>query len=351
MKTSSHSRSHSRSEEHNDCDCARMIEELKSIPLNISQSGETGVILFDDNVITGSHIPFVNSRLSDSISWGLNLGMYVIQLYMGSQQSFARSSIKDDDIEKTKELLRRYPIHFFTHSPVVFNLAGSVGQKSLAWCGNARVDNMMESLIQSLSYELSILNKIGGLGTVIHPGSCIQEAGKSKEQAEEEAISAIAKTLSFVNFASGKAKVLLEICAGEANKVSYNLDQLVRIRQKVSPKNRENIAYCLDTCHAFASGLYNLSTLDGVKKMFADIDRVKSENLGCVELIHLNDSRVPFGSRTDRHECLRQGYIWSNDDKPLRYLLAEAGTRRIPCVLETSPADMFTLYELIGESM
>lgn len=343
----------STSSHEDDCDCSRMMEELKTFSLNgtTGTTSTTSIVLFDDKVITGSHIPFVNSKISDSISWGLQFGMYVMQLYMGSQQSYARSQIQDDDIAQTKELLRRYPVHFFTHSPVVFNLAGSVGQKSLAWCGNSRVDNMMESLIQSLSYELSILNKIGGLGTVIHPGSCIKEVGKSQEQIEEEAISAIAKTLSFIDFANGKAKVLLEICAGEVNKVSYNLDQLVRIREKVHPKNRGNIAYCLDTAHAFASGLYNFSTVDGVKSMFADIDRVKRENLGCVELIHLNDSLVPFGNRTDRHACLRQGYIWSNDDTPLKYLLDEAGIRHIPCVLETSPSDMFTLHELLGENI
>jgi deoxyribonuclease-4 len=328
------------------CDCERMLKELENF--SITCGGGSGVVIFDDHVITGSHVPFTNSRISNSIEWGLKLGMYAIQLYMGGQQCYARSKITEDDIKATNALMLRYPLHLFTHSPVIYNLAGSVKNKSLAWCGNAQVDDMMVNLIKSLNFELSILNKVGGLGTVIHPGCYIKEKGKTQEQVEEEAIQAIGKTLSRVEF-TGPAKVLLEICAGENGKVAYNLDQLVRMREYVCEKNRGNIAYCLDTAHAFGSGLYDLSQLEGVQKMFDDIDRVKRENKGCVELIHLNDSRVPLGSKTDRHELLRRGFIWGNDDTPLKYLLAQAGERRIPCILETSPSDMNTLHELLGE--
>jgi deoxyribonuclease-4 len=341
------SHGHHDGDEDDECDCKRLLEALANIQIPDTSHG---AVIFDDRVITGSHVPFTNSRLSDSIEWGLKLGMYVIQVYMGGQQCYERSKIKDDDVAATKELMRRYPVHLFTHSPVIYNLAGSVKNKSLAWCGNSAVDEMMEKLIKCLNFELSVLNRVGALGTVIHPGCYIKEKGKTQEEVEEEAISAIAKTLSFVEF-TGPAKVLLEICAGENGKVAYNLDQLVRMREKVCEKNRGNIAYCLDTAHAFGSGLYDLSTLEGVQKMFDDIDRVKKGNLGCVELIHLNDSRVPFGSKTDRHALLRTGYIWSQDDTPLKYLLAQAGERRIPCVLETSPSDMYTLYELLGEEI
>lgn len=328
------------------CDCERLLTAIPSVEV---PSETHGAIIFDNKVITGSHVPFLNSRISDSVEWGLKLGMYVIQLYMGGQQCYARSKIKDDDVEATKELLRRYPVHLFTHSPVIYNLAGSVKNKSLAWCGNTEVDSMMENLIKCLNFEISVLNRVGALGTVIHPGCYIKESGKTQEQIEEEAICAIAKTLSFVEFGGGKAKVLLEICAGEGGKVAYNLDQLVRMREKVCEKNRGNIAYCLDTAHAFGSGLYDLSRVEGVQRMFGDIDRVKREDNGCVELIHLNDSEVPLSSKKDRHALLRTGYIWGKDDTALKYLLAQAGERRIPCVLETSPSDMHTLYELLGE--
>jgi deoxyribonuclease IV len=329
------------------CGCEKLLD------FDVQIEPYTG-ILFDDHVLTGSHVPFRNSRLSDSIEWGLKLGMYVIQVYMGSQQRFKRTRITSNDIEKTLSLLEKYPTHLFTHSPVTFNLAGSVTKKSLAWCGNEDVDKTMNSLLEELSYELSVLSKVGAKGTVIHPGCYIKEKGKSQEQIEEEAIAAIAKTLDFAVFTEGitTAKVLLENSAGEGGKVAYNLNQLVRIRERmINKKNQEHVAFCLDTCHAFAAGLYDLSCIEGVAKMFSHIDKVKREGKGCVELIHLNDSEVPFNAKRDLHALLRTGYVWGKDDTALKYLLAEAGQRRIPCVLETSPSDMYTLYELLGEKI
>lgn len=301
-----------------------------------------GVILDDSNIV-GSHVSFKNSCFHDSIQYGIDLGMYAIQVYMGSQQCYSRSQITENDIQKTLSLLKYYPTKIFTHSPVIYNLAGSVKNKSLAWCGSSEVDNMMINLVRNLNYELSILDKIGAVGTVIHPGSCVKVAGKTQEQLEEDAITSIAKTLDHVVF-NGKAKVLLENCAGESGKVAYNIDQLVKIREKVCEKNKKNIAFCIDTAHVFGAGLYNLSKVEEVKKMFKDIDKC-----GCVELIHLNDSVVPFRSKKDRHALLRTGYIWGEDDTSLKLLLEEARVRKIPCILETSPSDMYSLFDILGK--
>lgn len=308
------------------------------------------IIFFDDVVQTGSHLSFSDSSFSKSILNGLKMGMYVIQVYMGGQMTYKRSRISTEDIAKSRELLRQYPLHLFTHSPVVYNLAGSVKKGSLAWCGNDEVDAMMDGTISSLNYELSILDKIGAHGTVVHPGNCIRDAMKTQEEIEDDAICAIAKTLDFLSFGeNGSAKVLLENSAGEKGKVAYSLAQLIRIREKMTrPENKNRVAFCLDTAHAFGAGLYDLSTVEGVEKMFQEIDEAKNTDKGCVELIHLNDSLVPFNGKADRHALLRTGYIWSEDDTALRYLLQQAGKRRIPCVLETSPMDMHTLYELLG---
>ena len=319
------------------CECCK-IEEYQ---LNKKEEGIG--ILIDDSRKIGSHVPFTNSNIHDSICYGLELGMYAMQIYMGGQQCYARSQITQNDIDKTVKLLKQYPVSLFTHSPVIYNLAGSVKNKSLAWKGCEQVDTMMVNLIKNLNYELSILDKIGAIGTVIHPGSCVKVAGQTQNQLEESAISAIAETLSRVKF-TGKAKVLLENCAGESGKVAYNISQLVKIREKVCEKNRENIAFCIDTAHVYGAGLYNLTYCEEVYKMFKDIDDCK-----CVELIHLNDSLVPFGSKKDRHALLKTGHIWGEDSTSLHLLLEEARKRQIPCILETSPSDMFTLLEMFGE--
>jgi len=312
--------------------CCKPIKSIEGPPL-----------IFTGQVLVGSHVPY-QGRICDSLEWAFKFGMYTVQMYMGSQISFTRSRISADDIAKTKKLLDKFPTNLFTHSPVTFNLAGSVKLKSLAWEGNAEVDGKINGLLVNLNYEIDILNRIGGKGTVIHPGCYIETKGKTRSQAELEAIAAIAKTLDHVVF-NGPAKILLENCAGERGKVAYSLAQLVRIRNLV--KHKEHIGFCLDTAHLWGAGAYDLSKIEGVDRMFADIEAVESAGQGSVDLIHLNDSEVTFGSCIDRHALLRTGHIWSKSDEALKHLLHRAGHKKIPIVLETSLSDMYVLHELL----
>ena len=302
-------------------------------------------LIFDDRVQVGSHVPFQNKRFYDSVLWGIRYGMYTMQLYMGPQQAYARTRISEDDILQTQQLLKHHPSNLFTHAPVIYNLAGNVKEKSLAWTGNALVDDKMVNLVKYLNYEIGILNRIGGRGTIVHPGCYIRDPKKPQAQIEEEAIVAIAKTLDLLVF-EGSAKILLENSAGEKGKVAYNLEQLARIREK--SRNKKHVAFCLDTAHLWGGGVYRLNTLDGVEKMFQDIDKYRADQRGNVELIHLNDSEVNFDSRVDRHACLCTGYIWKDDVTPLVYLLNLAGERGIPLVMETSVRDMGVIHHLLN---
>lgn len=292
----------------------------------------------------GSHVFFVNSQLCQSLEWGCKRGMRAMQVYMGAQRAYQRTRIQPFDIAASKKIITASNIQFFTHSPVIYNLAGSSKLGSLAWTGNEKVDSMMEGLLRNLNYELDVIEKVGGKGTVIHPGFYIREKGKSQSEIEEDAIQAIAKTLDMVKF-PGQAKVILENCAGESGKVAYSLEQLARIRD--ASKNKTHIDFCMDTAHVHGSGVYNLSTLEGVSQMFTDFDHYEQAGRGKVCLIHLNDSRYPLNSKKDGHTPLRTGYIWSKDDSPLRLLLQLAHERKIPMVLETSPSDMMTLYRML----
>lgn len=302
---------------------------------------ERAPCLVSDFVQIGSHVPFQNVSITDTLKWALSLGMYSTQFYMGSQRGYTRARISDKDIESTKQLLQQFPMNVFTHSPVTYNLAGSVGLKSLAWSGNKEVDDMMDALVKSLTYELSVLNKIGAKGTVIHPG-CYLKKDKMKpeerETARDLAITAIANTLNKVKH-EGSAKILLENAAGENGKAAFSLEHLSKIRDKCDDK--EHIGFCIDTAHIQGSGVYNLSKCEEVDRMICDF-----EKYGHVELVHLNDSEVKLGCCVDRHELLGHGHIWGKDITSLVYLLKRLGDLKIPLVLETSPSDMKLLYQL-----
>lgn len=305
------------------CDCDK---------LNHPDPEDESKIQKNSSSVNGSHIAF-RAQVSDTLLFAISTGMGSLQFFLGSQQSYSRSSLTLKDIERAREILKITPLSIFTHSPLIYNLAGSVKMKSLAWQGNESVDKMIMSLVNSLNGELSTLTKIGAIGTVIHPGYSID--GKTAD-----ALTAIAQTLNKVIFSG--AKVILEICAGEKGRIGVDLKQLNEIRNQVVEEKQKFIGFCVDTAHAFGSGLYNLSKCEEVKKMFEDID----SSAGKVEVIHLNDSCVPFNSKKDRHAILRSGFIWSENDQSLRLLLEMARIRNIPCVLETVISDMNTLFEL-----
>ncbi len=61
---------------------------------------------------------------------------------------------------------------------------------------------------------------------------------------------------------------------------------------------------CIDTAHLFAAG-WDIRTAEGLEGALQDIDRVIG--LKHVAVIHTNDSKMPHGSRVDRHEHIGKG--------------------------------------------
>ena len=96
-------------------------------------------------------------------------------------------------------------------------------------------------------------------GTVIHPGSAIGTP--------EQSIEAIVRFLDSISYPVG-SKLLLENSAGEGKEIS-TLDNLNIVYQKC--KAKENIFFCIDTQHLFASGEYNISDIEEINRLYEDI--------------------------------------------------------------------------------
>ena len=65
-----------------------------------------------------------------------------------------------------------------------------------------------------------------------------------------------------------------------------------------------DLGVCLDTCHVYDGGYDIVNDLDGV---LAEFDRVIGLDKLCA--LHLNDSKNPFTSHKDRHECIGVGSL------------------------------------------
>ena len=95
--------------------------------------------------------------------------------------------------------------------------------------------------------------------------------------------------------------VLLEGMAGKGSEIGGKFEEL---RAIIDGVGKDNIGVCLDTCHMYDAGYDIVNDLDGVLAEFdciVGLDKLKA--------LHLNDSKNPYSSHKDRHECLGQGHL------------------------------------------
>ena len=118
--------------------------------------------------------------------------------------------------------------------------------------------------------------------------------------------------------------VCLETMAGKGSEVGGRFEDLKAIMDGVG---NENIGVCMDTCHVYDAGYDIVNDLDGVLQEF---DRIIGLNK--LLALHLNDSKNPFSSHKDRHECLGEGSLGI---KTFENIVNHPALKGKPMILET----------------
>ena len=150
-----------------------------------------------------------------------------------------------------------------------------------------------------------------------HPGSHVG-------QGTETGISQIVDALKLAFAPEYPVTVLLETMAGKGSEIGGRFEELKAILDGVGS---ENVGVCLDTCHIYDAGYDIVDDLDGVLQEF---DRVVG--LERLKALHLNDSKNPFASHKDRHECIGRGSLGLQTFENIINHPALAG---LPMILET----------------
>ena len=127
-----------------------------------------------------------------------------------------------------------------------------------------------------------------------HPGSHV---GQGMETGIDQIAQALRKALE----PGYPVTVLLETMAGKGSEVGGRFEELKAIIDAVGS---DHVGVCMDTCHVYDAGYDIVSDLDGV---LAEFDRVVG--LDRLKALHINDSKNPFASHKDRHECIGQGSL------------------------------------------
>ena len=150
-----------------------------------------------------------------------------------------------------------------------------------------------------------------------HPGSHV---GQGLEAGIDYIAAALRKALE----PGYPVTVLLETMAGKGSEIGGKFEELKAIIDAVGSNS---VGVCLDTCHVYDAGYDIVTNLDGVLEEF---DRVMGLDKLCA--LHLNDSKNPFASHKDRHECIGQGSLGL---ETFRTIVNHPKLAGMPMILET----------------
>jgi len=255
---------------------------------------------------------------------------------MGAPLQVKRSQPDTTDIEYfNKHCSRLHGV--FTHLPYLFNLAGSVKHSANAWSGTPQVDHIVSSYLKGIQQELDTLHlfKVPRKGSVLHIGS--SSLGTSS------GLEAVAKSINKLNLYPD-TPLILETMVGRGGVLGKSYAELASVLKMVS--HPECIKICIDTCHVFAEGTYNLTQQTDCDRMISDF----TESFGSLEklaLFHVNDSKAGYGSHKDLHEYISKGEIWKNSLDTFRWLIDWGVSHDVPLVLETDSSDIKNVNKLL----
>jgi endonuclease IV len=253
----------------------------------------------------------------------LSQGWTCCQVFLGSAQDMAnRRTFTITELNACIEICADFGFAVYTHFPYKMNLVKPQTNNSL----------------RGLQGELNTLAPLSGR-IVIHPNSPTIANGPSNKQTSSKlyvpqykaAIDTMMVNLKKLKYPYPHA-LLLEPPAGEGQKIGWSFDQMEYIAAGLK---RENLAvgFCIDTCHAFAAGLSDFGSEKAVDDFLLHLDQIGV--LSLVKVIHLNDSKEPFGSMHDVHASLCEGYIWKQSSIGLYGLVNRCRELGIDIICET----------------
>lgn len=263
-------------------------------------------------MILGKHVE-ISFGFSSAPAYGNSIGCKIIQIFTGSPKMLVVNRRDEDELIAFGKNLEKHDMLCVIHGPYTINLCHPPGS------------SLQETAKQSILNDLYNASTIGSrcIGSIIHMGKNVPKL----KMTIDEALKTYAENIDLIIEDAPYGTLILETGAHQGTEVGSSMEDLFVIYQYV--KNKDRIAFCIDTCHIWAAG-YEINSAESVREFFTKFDDYFGmDSIAC---IHFNDSIGGCNSRVDRHADIGYGTIGLVG---LAEVAQIAKDNNIPIVMET----------------
>nr|MBN2276892.1 deoxyribonuclease IV [candidate division Zixibacteria bacterium] len=260
-------------------------------------------------MMLGAHMSIAGG-IYNAVLDGQKAGCETVQIFTKQSNQWKAKPLTDEEIERFLVEQKNTGVTVScAHVSYLINLASPD-------------DELYEKSVNSFKIEMERCGTLKIPQLVMHPGSHV---GSGEDNGLKRIAAACNRILG--DRPDIKTSICLETTAGQGTNLGYKFEQLARIIDLVEDKSRMSV--CLDTCHIFSAG-YKIQEVSDYRATMREFDGVLG--LKNLKVIHLNDSKKPFGAKKDRHEHIGRGELGL---EPFRNIMNDRRLKKIPKILET----------------
>jgi deoxyribonuclease-4 len=250
-------------------------------------------------------LPAVPGRAYDA-------GCEALQIFAANPSAWRSPAIITETAQRFAALTEELGISpVVVHTPYLLNLASPDPEISL----KSRA-GLSDSLIRA--------SALGASYVVTHMGS---HRGSGAESGVERICRSVDAVLED---SDPSVTLLLENSAGSGDSMGARFEEIRQILDCMAGWG-DRVGICIDTAHAWGAG-YDLSSTDAVEETIERFDALVG--LNNLKVVHLNDTRVPLGSRRDRHANIGTGFI---GEEGFSALVNHPALSHLAGIIETPP--------------
>lgn len=264
----------------------------------------------------GAHVS-VSGGINLAIERGTTIGATAIQTFASPPRTLkffpVSQEIIDDYLIAKKQ--SNIKTHVF-HGVYLVNLA------------NEKPDYVQASIESLINYQ-QLAGRLGVLGTIFHVGS---HKGNGFDSVKEGVANSIAQ---IVTASPDNTVLILENAAGHAGTIGQTLEELAFLIKRATALGADGkkIGLCLDTQHAFVSGVEARDS-GALDRYLTEVD--STIGLKFLKVVHVNDSKFDCNTHRDRHENIGSGFL---GNEGISNWLNHPRLAKLPFILEVPGRD------------